>query len=189
VKSATTDQRHDLLRAHFGKESDRVLADDERDERGRAARRHPVAPADDEARVVAEAVADEDVLPAGARNERAELGERVGAEERVKRADDPDRDERPEGLEVLGDDAGRAEDARADGVPDRDGQPKPTPSTARRCPREISLRVTLRRAVYPEERSDEGSMERQRGPRLLHGARALLHRSFASLRIGDATRL
>ena len=63
-----TAERDDLDRAQRREEDDGVLADDDGDGGGGAAGRDPVAPADDEAGVVAEGAADEDVLPAGARH-------------------------------------------------------------------------------------------------------------------------
>jgi hypothetical protein len=135
-----------------------VFADDDRDRGRRPARRDPVTPADDEARVIAEAAADEDVLTAGA-GERRELGERVCAEERVERAGDPDGDVRPESVDLGGDDAGRAENARADGVADGDGKSEPDSEDGKEMPtyaRFFGDRHPARQ-VYPETRSGEGS--------------------------------
>src|SRR5205807_5005532 len=85
-----------------------------------AAGRDPVAPANDEPAVVAEGLAHEDVLPAGARHQRPELRERVRAEQSVDAADDPDREEGPEGGKLRSDLPRSAEDAGADDVADRD---------------------------------------------------------------------
>src|SRR5579864_1142769 len=53
-----------------------VFGDDDRDRRGRAARRQPVAPSDDEAGVFADGAAREIVLSAATRNRGAKLRER-----------------------------------------------------------------------------------------------------------------
>ena len=76
-------QRHDLHRAQMRHEVNGVFADDDGHGGGRAAGGDPVAPPDDEAGVIAEGVADEDVLPAGARKECAQLRQRIGAQQRV----------------------------------------------------------------------------------------------------------
>src|SRR5438552_877949 len=105
-------------------EMNRVFADDDRDRRSCPARRYPIAPADDEAGVVAECMSHENVLTARSRHERAEFRERIGAEECVKAADDPYREKRPERRQTRGDVAGRAQNAGRDRVADDHGQTK-----------------------------------------------------------------
>src|SRR3989442_1184309 len=105
-------------------EMNRVLANDDRYRGGGAAGGDPVAPTDDKTGVVAERMADEDVLSAGFRHESPQLGKRVGAEEGVETADDPDGEKEPEGRQVGGDVARRAQNARGDGVADDHGQTK-----------------------------------------------------------------
>src|SRR5205814_9506893 len=112
----------DLHGAELRPEYQRVFAEDDGDGGGGAAGGDPVTPADDEAAVVAEGLADEDVLPAGARNDGAELGERVRAEERIRAADDPDGEVEGERRKLLGDVARRTKNPRSDHVPHRHGE-------------------------------------------------------------------
>src|SRR6266852_1151136 len=59
---AENEERDRFAGTESGEEHDRILADDDGHRGGGAARRDPVAPADDETGIVAEAAADEDVL-------------------------------------------------------------------------------------------------------------------------------
>ena len=105
-------------------EVNRVFADDDRHGGERAARRDPIAPADDESSVVTERVANEDVLPTGFRHEGPELRQCVGAEKCIDAADDPDGEKWPERRQMRGDLARRPENAGADRVADDHRQTK-----------------------------------------------------------------
>ena len=61
-------KRGRLDAAEFGKEHERVFADDDGDGGRRTAGRDPVAPADDKAGVITESATYEDVLPARLRH-------------------------------------------------------------------------------------------------------------------------
>ena len=117
-------QRDDFHRPQVRDEMNGVLADNDRDRGSGAAGRDPVAPADDESGVIAEGVADKNILAARFRHQGPQLRERVGAQESVEAADDPDREKEPEGRQVRGNFARRPQNARGDGVADDHGQTK-----------------------------------------------------------------
>src|SRR5215467_10737823 len=72
-----------------------VIADDERDDGVGTARGDPVAPAHDEAGILAERATRVIVLATAAGNRGSEFGERGSAEERVKTTDNPDAEKKP----------------------------------------------------------------------------------------------
>ena len=105
---------------HHREEMRQIFAEDDADGAGGAAGGDPVAPAHDEAGVFAEGSPGKIVLAAAGGNQRAEFGELEGAEECVKGAADPDRNEEPGVGEDGGDAAGSPHDADGDGVADGD---------------------------------------------------------------------
>ena len=111
--------------ASGGNQRAAVFGDDDGDGGGGAASREPVAPADDEAGVIADGAAREIVLAAAARNRGAEFGQRRRADKRVESADDPNAEEEINVGEPLRDIAGRAHDARGDSVADGGGDAEP----------------------------------------------------------------
>ena len=88
-------------------------------------RGQPVAPADDEAGVVADSAPGEIVLAAAARNRGAEFGQGRCADERVESTDDPNAKEEINVGQPLRDVAGRADDTRGNGVADGRGDAEP----------------------------------------------------------------
>ena len=80
----------------------------------------PIAPADDEASVIAEGATREIVLAAAGGNQRTEFGELESADKGIKRAANPDADKEPGIGEKRGNVAGSADDADGDGIADRD---------------------------------------------------------------------
>ena len=95
-------ERGDRLARHDGDGGDRRR------------RREPVVPADDEPGIRAERLAHEDVLPARARADRRELGDRVGPEQRVDAAEHPRAEEQAGRRQPRRDVRRRAQDPRAD---------------------------------------------------------------------------
>src|SRR5713101_6997940 len=84
-----------------------------------------IAPADDEAGVIAQCAPGKIVLATASRNCRSQLRHGGGADKRVKPADNPDPEEEPGIGQTLRDIAGRADDSRSDGVADGHGDAKP----------------------------------------------------------------
>src|SRR5467141_2732475 len=101
-----------------------VFGDDYGDNRG-AARGKPVAPADDEAGVIAERAAREIVLAAAAGNGGAEFGHRRGAEKSVESAGDPYTDKQPCVGNSFRNFALRSNDSRGDGISDSHSHTEP----------------------------------------------------------------
>src|SRR5713226_2281412 len=102
-----------------------VFADDDGYGGGGAAGGEPVAPAHDEAGVIAEGAARKIVLTAAARNSGAEFGHGRSTGKRVEAADDPDAEEKINVGEPLRNVAGRANDTSGDGIADRGGNSEP----------------------------------------------------------------
>jgi hypothetical protein len=75
---------------------------------------YEVGPGPEEAAEAAVGLAHEDVLAAGVREHRAQLGVGEGAEERERAARHPDGQDEAGAVQHLGDGAGLEEDARAD---------------------------------------------------------------------------
>src|SRR5713226_621240 len=108
-----------------GKKLAAVLANDDGHRGGGAAGGEPVAPAHDEAGVIAERAARKIVLPAAARNSGAEFRHGRSTGKRVEAADDPDAEEKINVGEPLRNVAGRANDTSGDGIADRGGNSEP----------------------------------------------------------------
>src|SRR5260370_507906 len=101
-----------------------ILGDDYGDNRG-AARGKPVAPADDEAGVIAERAARKIVLAAAAGNGGAEFGHRRGAEKSVESAGDPYTDKQACVGKSFRNFARRSNDSRRDVISDSHKQTQP----------------------------------------------------------------
>jgi|ERR1700686_970778 len=102
-----------------------VLANHNSNGGSRPTRGEPVAPADDEAGVLAERATRKIILAAAARNRSAEFGQRGRASERIESPDDPDAEEEINVGEPLRNVAGCAHDSGGDGVSDRGGYSEP----------------------------------------------------------------
>src|SRR5712672_2062151 len=102
-----------------------VFADHDRDGGRRATRREPVAPADNEASVIAESAARKIVLATAARNSSAEFGHRRSTGKCVETTENPDSEKHPHVGEQPGDVAGRSNDAGGNGVADGGGHSEP----------------------------------------------------------------
>jgi hypothetical protein len=102
-----------------------VFAYDDGDGGGRAAGGEPVAPADDEAGVVAHGAAGEIELAAAAGDGGAEFGHGRGTDEGVESADDPDAEEKIDVGEPLRYVTGGADDAGGDRVAHGGGDAEP----------------------------------------------------------------
>src|SRR5580704_8095661 len=135
------DRSHRLMPREHGEKIAAVLCNDYRDRSGSAARREPVAPSDDEASILADGAARKIVLSSAAGNRCAKLRERGGAEKRVQSADNPNANEEPAVRNHFRDVAGRAHNARTDGVANGYGDAEPHTeylqqlSVAARCAR------------------------------------------------------
>ena len=101
-----------------------VFADDDADGAGGAAGGEPVAPANDEAREIADGATGEIVLATALGDGGAKFGELEGAHQRIESAAEPDRKKQPEVGKTRGDVAGGADDTGGDGVADGDGDAK-----------------------------------------------------------------
>src|SRR5260370_684353 len=101
-----------------------ILGDDYGDNRG-AARGKPVAPADDEAGVIAERAARKIVLAAAAGNGGAEFGHRRGAEKSVESAGDPYTDKQPCVGKSFRNFARRSNDSRRQRIPSSPNHTEP----------------------------------------------------------------
>lgn len=95
-----------------------VFANHDADRAGGAACGQPVAPANDEARVIAQRPSRKIVLATAAGNTGAEFGELEGTDQGVKGSDKPYAKEEPMVREARGNVSGSAHDAGADGVAD-----------------------------------------------------------------------
>ena len=102
-----------------------VFADHNRNRRRGSAGGEPIAPADDEAGVIAESAARKIILAAAAGNRGAEFRDRRSAEQCVESADDPNGEKEPGIRQVFCDVAGSSNDSRGDGVSDGRGHAEP----------------------------------------------------------------
>jgi hypothetical protein len=97
-----------------------VLGEDHATERDRPAGRDPVAPADDESGILAQAAPHEWVLPPRPGDHRPRLRQRNGAEQRVQASQRPGADEERLAGQARRHLPGGSEDADDDGVADED---------------------------------------------------------------------
>ena len=102
-----------------------VFGDDDTDSGGSATSGKPIAPADNEAGVVAEGAARKIVLAAAAGNRCAKLRHGRCAGKCVKSAENPNAEKHPDAGKKFGDVARRSNDASGDGVSDGRGHTKP----------------------------------------------------------------